>query len=61
MEPAGRRVKAFPATEIASIRIIEKLAATSEACELRFTWQEEQDRDTLLSSSVRISCFRMFS
>lgn len=28
---------------------------------LDFTWQEEQDRDTLLSSSVSISSFRMFS
>lgn len=37
----------------------------SEACRCEiyvfFTWQAEQDRDTLLSSSVRISCFRTFS
>lgn len=45
--------------------ILQKVLA-SEACRceiyrVSFTWQAEQDRDTLLSSSVRISCFRTFS
>lgn len=36
-------------------------ARTSDFYILSFTWQAEQDRDTLLSSSVSISSFRVFS
>lgn len=36
-------------------------AALIPPCSSSLTWQEEQDKDTLLSSSVRISSFRWFS